>query len=107
PQVRCPPRHQLLSTSRWAQSPRAVGGNKSTSPSTTTTPSITTTTTIASTTAPPPSAPAPSQNNINPTGGNQFAPVVPANPPTAVYPHTRTPGSCNSSVTGAVVSRLS
>jgi hypothetical protein len=72
------------------------GGNKTTNPSTTTTPSTTTATTTASTTAPAPSAPspsgpAPSQNNINPTGGNQFTPVAPANPPTAQYPHTRTP----------------
>jgi hypothetical protein len=68
------------------------GGNKSTNPSTSTTTSTTATTTSASTTAPASSAPAPSQNNINPTGGNQFTPVVPANPPTAQYPHTREPG---------------
>src|SRR6202035_4748222 len=73
-------------TERIGRNHRGLWGNKSTNPSTTTTPSTTTATTTASTTAP-----APSQNNITPTGGNQFTPVAPANPPTALYPHTRTP----------------
>ena len=68
------------------------GGNKTTNPSTTTTPSTTTASTTApAPPAPSPSGPAPTQNNINPTGGNQFTPVAPAAPPTAQYPHTRSP----------------
>jgi hypothetical protein len=67
----------------------AACGNNATNNPTTATTTTTTTTTIATTTsaaatAPPPVAP--TQNNVNPTGANSFAPNPNETPPPAFMP---------------------